>query len=203
MDDITVDLERAKAVDAPLATALRRLIDAAIMTNVDEEASRAARSLVEDAADLLERQRLSGNSFGLRHTTTGAPAVWGNVAIGLRNPIAPPLTIARDECGRVSTRFELGSAYEGPPGCVHGGVCALIMDHVLAATAHEPGSPAVTGTLTIRFLRPTRLGSLTAEAWRARQVGDKTFAAGNIADEQGVTVEAEGVFIHIREERGK
>lgn len=31
--------------------------------------------------------------------------------------------------------------------------------------------------------------------------GAKTFAVGHIADEQGITVEAEGVFIYPRESR--
>ena len=121
----------------------------------------------------------------------------GNVVIGLRNPVAPPLTIRHDADGTVHTEFTLGAAYEGPPGHVHGGVCALILDHVLGATAHLPGKPAVTGTLTLRYLRGTPLGRpLHASAHVDRIEGAKTFAVGHIAGPDGVTVSAEGVFIH-------
>jgi uncharacterized protein (TIGR00369 family) len=119
----------------------------------------------------------------------------GNVAIGERNPVAPPLVIHRDDDGVVSSEVTLGAAYEGPPGHVHGGVCALILDHLLGATAHQPGRPAYTGTLTLRYMRPTPLGPLNARAHVDRIDGAKTFAVGHIADEEGITVAAEGVFI--------
>jgi acyl-coenzyme A thioesterase PaaI-like protein len=95
--------------------------------------------------------------------------------------------------------FTLGAAYEGPPGHVHGGVCALVLDHVLGATVHKPGKPAYTGTLNIRFLRGTPLGPLRAEARVDRVEGVKTFAVGHLTDAQGITVQAEGVFFHPRE----
>jgi acyl-coenzyme A thioesterase PaaI-like protein len=75
------------------------------------------------------------------------------------------------------------------------GVCALILDHVLGATAHQPGRPAYTGTLTLRYLRGTPLGPVRAEAHVDRIEGAKTFAKGHIADSRGITVTAEGVFI--------
>ena len=97
----------------------------------------------------------------------------------------------------VHAEFILGAAYEGPPGHVHGGVCALILDHVLGATAHQPGKPAYTGTLTLRYVRGTPLGQqLRSSARVDRTEGAKTFAVGHIAGPDGVTVEAEGVFIH-------
>ena len=83
------------------------------------------------------------------------------------------------------------------PGHVHGGVCALILDHVLGATAHRPLRPAYTGTLILRYLRKTELGRpLRAEAHVERVDGAKTFSTGLIADDEGPTVEAEGIFIH-------
>lgn len=44
-------------------------------------------------------------------------------------------------------------------------------------------------------LGAARLGQLHAEAVTTRVDGVKTFAAGHLADDEGVTVEAEGVFI--------
>jgi acyl-coenzyme A thioesterase PaaI-like protein len=113
----------------------------------------------------------------------------------VRNPVAPPLVIHRDDDGVVWTDVTLGAAYEGPPGHAHGGVCALILDHLLGATAHQPGRPAYTGTLTLRYMRPTPLGPLHARAHVDRIDGTKTFAIGHVADAEGITVTAEGVFI--------
>ena len=188
-----VDPELGRTLYTPLTDAVRRLVDVTIRSEVDRESICAAQALVEEAADLLAAQTMPG-SFGVRATADGGTAAWGNAAIGLRNAIAPPLVIHHDGT-RVYTDVELGAAYEGPPGHVHGGVCALILDHVLGATAHQPGKPAFTGTLTIRYLRPTRLGHLHAEAWVEREETSKTLAVGRISDADGVTIEAEGVFI--------
>ena len=68
---------------------------------------------------------------------------------------------------------------------------------VHGATAHLPGKPAYTGTLTLRYVRGTPLGKpLHAQAHVDRRDRTKTFADGHIADADGVTVQAEGVFIH-------
>jgi hypothetical protein len=56
----------------------------------------------------------------------------------------------------------------------------------------------VTGTLTLRYELRTRLGPLRVEARVDRVEGAKTYAVGHIATSDGVTVRAEGVFIHPR-----
>lgn len=182
-----------------LAASVRRLIDATIRTEVKPEALAAAKDKIDAATAQLSAALMPG-SFGVQSSPDGQSIAWGNVVIGLRNPVAPPLTIHHDADGVVRTDFVLGAAYEGPPGHVHGGVCAMILDHVLGATAHLPGKPAVTGTLTLRYVRGTPLGlPLYATAHVHRIDGSKTFAVGHIADEEGVTVQAEGVFIHPKE----
>jgi len=179
-----------------LAASVRRLIDATIRSEVDEAAIAAVTEKIDSATAQLSEALVPG-SFGVRTGSDGQSIALGNVVIGLRNPVAPPLTIRHDADGTVHTEFTLGAAYEGPPGHVHGGVCALILDHVLGATAHLPGKPAVTGTLTLRYLRGTPLGRpLRASAHVDRIEGAKTFAVGHIAGPDGVTVSAEGVFIH-------
>ena len=188
-----VDRARGEARYAPLADSVRRLVDVTIRSEVDDETIRAAKALVDQASDLLAARLMPG-AFGVKPTLDGGTVAWGNAAIGLRNAIAPPLVVTHTG-DAVHTDVDLGAAYEGPPGHVHGGVCALILDHVLGATAHQPDRPAFTGTITLRYLRPTRLGRLHAEAHVDRSDGTKTFAVGHISDEHGVTVEAEGVFI--------
>jgi acyl-coenzyme A thioesterase PaaI-like protein len=79
---------------------------------------------------------------------------------------------------------------------VHGGVCALVLDHVLGEAASAGlTKPLFTGTLTLRFVRGTALGRLRAEATIERTEGVKSFVSGHLSDADGVTVEAEGIFI--------
>ena len=182
-----------------LAQSVRQLIDATIRTEVDDTTLTTVQSKIDWATEQLSASLMPG-SFGVRQMSDGRSRALGNVVIGDRNPVAPPLRIHDDADGLVWTDFVLGAAYEGPPGHVHGGVCAMILDHVLGATAHLPDKPAYTGTLTLRYLRGTPLGQpLRAEAHVDRIDGTKTFAVGHIADAEGVTVQAEGVFIHPRE----
>ena len=79
---------------------------------------------------------------------------------------------------------------------MHGGVSALVLDHMLGEAASEGLSKArFTGTITVKYLRGTPLGPLRSEAWIDRAEGVKVFARGTISDADGITVEAEGVFI--------
>lgn len=178
-----------------LAESVRRLVDATIRTEADAGTVATVTAKV-DAATAQLRAALMPGSFGQRCINDGQPIASGNVVIGVRNPIAPPLEVTRESDGSVWTEFILGAPYEGPIGHVHGGVCALILDHVLGATAHRPGRPAATGTLTLRYARGTPLNwPLRAEARVDRIDGRKVFAVGQIGDVAGATVLAEGVFI--------
>src|SRR5271156_1203286 len=55
--------------------------------------------------------------------------------------------------------------------------------------------PLFTGTLTVRFVRGTPLGRLRADAAVERTEGVKSFVSGHLSDGEGITVEAEGIFI--------
>jgi hypothetical protein len=118
------DIERLRAVYEPLAQSVRELIDATIRTQVDSAAVAAAKSEIDSATERLRRKQLDG-TFGVRYVATGERMAWGNAVIGIRNPIAPPLLIQHDASGKTWCDFQLGAAYEGPPGHVHGGVAAL------------------------------------------------------------------------------
>jgi acyl-coenzyme A thioesterase PaaI-like protein len=195
------EVARLRSMYEPLAVSVRALVDATIRTEADAETVAAAKAEIDAATQRL-RSRQTEGPFGVRFGAEGDQMPWGNPVIGIRNPIAPPLEIHRRADGSVDTDFHLGAAYEGPPGHVHGGVSALVLDHVLGEVASKGVDPRFTGTITLRYLRPTRLGDLHAEARITHSEGVKTFAVGHLADDQGVTVEAEGVFITPKWARG-
>jgi acyl-coenzyme A thioesterase PaaI-like protein len=197
-EKLCIDYGQLESVYGPLAESIRRLIDVSIRTEADPTTVAAARDKIDSATAELEVTARPG-TFGLQQTPNGQTIAWGNAVVGLRNPVAVPLVLHRDPDGLVWSEFVLGAPYEGPHEHVHGGVSALILDHVLGAAAHGSGRPAYTGTLTLRYRRPTALGrKLRAQAHIERAEGIKTFAVGHLADDQGVTVEAESVFIHKR-----
>jgi acyl-coenzyme A thioesterase PaaI-like protein len=187
------EVERLRAVFGPLTDSVRDLIDATIRTEVDADVVAVAKAEIDAATARLRSRQLPG-PYGVR-ISEGDQMPWGNPVIGLRNPVAPPLVLHRDDDGVVSADFHLGAAFEGPPGHVHGGISALILDHVLGEAASTAENPRLTGTISLRYLRTTPLGDLHTEARIVRTEGVKTFAVGHLADADGVTVEAEGVFI--------
>ncbi|WP_182347097.1 PaaI family thioesterase [Tomitella gaofuii] len=187
-------IDAEAAVVGPLADDLRVLNELSVVSEVDAEAVGRAREHLEAARAILAETTLDG-PYGVRFTTDGRQRSWGNAAVGLRNPIAPPLEFVKGDDGTVSADFFLRRGYEGPPGLTHGGISALILDQVLGYTATVNGCPGMTGTLTLRYRNPTPLGSLHAEARVDRIEGIKAFVVGHISDGDVVCVEAEGIFI--------
>ena len=183
-----------------LAKAMREVIDRLITSDAPEDELRAA-------ADALERyaQRLAAHPRRVMPLGFGETANAGDVAaffdysplIGRSNPLAPPIFLTVD--GKVvhgTVRF--GRAYEGPPGHVHGGFVAAAFDEVLGFVQSTTGQPGMTGTLTIRYRRPTPLDTdLRFEATVQRVEGRKIFAEGRLYDGDALTAEAEGIFISV------
>jgi hypothetical protein len=197
-EKLCIDYSQLESLYGPLAESIRRLVDVSIRTEADPMTVAAVKDKIDSAAAELGASAQLG-TFGVQLTPDGQTIAWGNAVVGLRNPVAPPLVLHHEPDGLVWSEFVLGAPYEGPPEHVHGGVSALILDHVLGATAHRAGRPVYTGTLTLRYRRRTALGrQLRAQAHIERTEGVKTFAVGHLADDEGVTVEAEGVFIHKR-----
>jgi acyl-coenzyme A thioesterase PaaI-like protein len=115
--------------------------------------------------------------------------------IGRLNPISPPLDFAV-EGGVVRARARFPATFAGPTQCVHGGMVAASFDELLAGVnvANELG--AMTGTLTIRYRRPTPLfEEVQMEGHCTGSEGRKVFAHGEMLAGGQVTAEAEGVFV--------
>lgn len=117
--------------------------------------------------------------------------------IGRANPLAPPILIDV-EGDLVVGRVVFGSAYEGPPGCVHGGHVAAAFDEVLGMAQSLTGQPGMTGTLTVRYRRPTPLFTELRYQGRVERIeGRKIFTVGRSFHGDELTAEADAVFIRI------
>lgn len=183
-------VEHEVSLYTPFTQVVRELVDATIRTEVDEAEIRAVQAELEGLVARLRTRQLDG-PYAVNHRGRH----WGNTVVGVRNAVAPPLHVDRESTGRAWASFHLGAAYEGPPGLVHGGVSALVLDQMLGEATGAGGKPGMTASLTLTYRRPTRLGDLRAEAWIERSEGLKTWARAHLCDAEGVTVEAEGLFI--------
>jgi acyl-coenzyme A thioesterase PaaI-like protein len=117
--------------------------------------------------------------------------------LGRANPLAPPLSLW-EEGGKIRGSATFGTAYEGPPGCVHGGYVAAAFDEVLGSTQSMGGRPGMTGRLTVHYRSPTPLHTeLRFEARVVEVSGRKTFTHGTLHAGEVLCAEAEGLFIAI------
>ena len=196
---------------ASLAASVRELVDACVRTRVSPDGA----ALVEGRVRALTQELLATSQagpIGLEPCSDGRLRGHGNPVIGARNPCAPPLTIVRDAKSppgapegavTASSSFELGAPYEGPPGHVHGGMVAMILDQVLGTLPAMTGSPGMTAYLNLTYRRPTPLGQLSAHGWVESKDGWKTFVKGEMRDAEGnVTVAADALFIVPKIARG-
>jgi uncharacterized protein (TIGR00369 family) len=199
--------QRAVRRDAvgELGAALRELVDAAVRTEVPverlAEATRAARDLTallsDDLREVHEIASVDDPETGER---------WYSPVYGPGSPVAPPMVVedlpAERRCvGRVT----VGKQHEGPPGLVHGGVVATLLDHVLARAARGAGHGGLTGTLTITYRRPTRLGTpLVAIGELVSVEGRRATAKARLVaedDPETTLAEGEALLIALRAER--
>jgi acyl-coenzyme A thioesterase PaaI-like protein len=184
-----------------LARAMRLVIERLVPSNAPEEELRAAAEGLESYAEALRAHPRLKNYFGYAESANA-----GDVGaffdqspmIGLANPLAPPIVIAQSGERSAIATVTFGSAYEGPPGSLHGGFVAATFDEVLGFVQSLGGNPGMTGTLTVKYRRPTPLHTeLIIEAELVRIQGRKIFTEGRILANGTVTAEAEGLFISI------
>jgi len=183
-----------------LAKAMREVIERLITSDAPEDELHAAADGLERYAERLAMHPRRSLPLGFGETANaGDVAAFFDYSplIGLSNPLAPPIMLQVE--GKVvhgTVRF--GSAYEGPPGHVHGGFVAAAFDEVLGFVQSTTGQPGMTGTLTIRYRKPTPLDTdLRFEATVQRIEGRKIFAEGRLYAGDVLTAEAEGVFISV------
>lgn len=165
----TAEVDASEQLYGGMADDVRLLVDVAIRTNVDAERIAAARALVRQAEQILAEDA-SPEPAGIHFNTEGRSWNWGNAVVGVRNAIAPPVVLEWSDDATVRSEVDLGAAYEGPPSCVHGGVSALLLDHLMgecASAAHT--RLIVTGTLTLRYRRPLPLGRIRMRAQIAKE----------------------------------
>ena len=113
------------------------------------------------------------------------------------NPFAPPIRLAVEN-DKVIGHANFGATFEGSPGTVHGGFVAAAFDQVLWMAQSLTGIPAMTGTLTVRYRKPTPLlTELVFEGVVERVEGRKIFTRGTVSANGVLTTEAEGLFIAI------
>ncbi|KAJ8004981.1 hypothetical protein DPEC_G00141910 [Dallia pectoralis] len=96
--------------------------------------------------------------------------------------------------------FQAGHLLEGPPGMVHGGAIATMIDTVIGTHATYLSGPVMTANLNINYCSPIPLGStvlLTSSL--DKEEGRKTFLSSQVTSTDGTKLhtEATGLFVSV------
>ncbi len=104
---------------------------------------------------------------------------------------------------RAICTVKMPQRYEGPPGHLHGGIIATLLDEAMGKANKLAGVVAMTRTMEIEYLRPVPLKvPLTLEGWGVKREGRKHWNAAEIRAEDGeVLARSTGLFIAIDTER--
>ena len=184
---------------------MRAVIDRLTATGAPAEVLNDVAARMSDALELLGDHPSTRSYQGIAEASGLGRDIaffdW-SPQLGLSNPLAPPIYADVDvEKQIVVGRVRFGAAYEGPPGCVHGGFIAAAFDEVLGLAQSLSGQVGMTGTLTIKYRKPTPLHTELRFEGRLDSIsGRKVQASADLYAGDVLTAEATGLFIAISSE---
>jgi acyl-coenzyme A thioesterase PaaI-like protein len=183
-----------------LSDAVRGVLHRLVQTSAPVELIAEAADQVEAVAALMAQHRSASMYEGFAESANaGDPFAFFDHSpmLGRANPLAPPIEL-RYEDGDIIGRATFGAAYEGPPGCVHGGYVAAAFDEVLGSAQSLGGTPGMTGRLTVHYRSPTPLHTELRFRGSFESVsGRKILTRGTLHAGETLCAEAEGLFISI------
>lgn len=184
-----------------LADAARRVIHGLVITDAAEHDLRAAADQLESVATLFDSSAKRSIYEGFSESAnSGDPHGFFDHSpmIGRANPLAPPIVLRTVDERSMEGIATFGAAYEGPPGCVHGGYIAAAFDEVLGSAQSLSGQPGMTGRLIVHYRSPTPLHEeLRITGTFERVEGRKIFTTGTLHAGDRLCAEAEGLFVSI------
>lgn len=119
---------------------------------------------------------------------------------GALNPIAPPVDFGLGTDGLARTTTRLGLPYQGPPGRVHGGWVATLLDHLMGCAAASVGPGfSYTRTLTVDYDDGVPLFEELIVTGRVERVeGRKIWMTGDLFAGGTVRARAHGLWVSAR-----
>ena len=184
-----------------LATATRALNEKLVSTDINPELAAALTEKIEDlTAELSRAEQVDGLVDMAKRGERGTiDNVMGELVAmaGRSHPCSPDL-VWQEEPNRITGTVTFGQAFEGPPGHVHGGWVAGVLDHLMGMTHVRTGYPGMTGGLSVRYLKPTPLNQVIQVSAEAREIDEKrTEVKAAMRCGDTTTATAEAIFVRV------
>ena len=190
-----------------IAKEVRTVIDQLLATSAPVEELERTQEIINQAVALLKSRSHSHDYEG---PSEGSLAPLNSFLdrspiIGAINPLSVPMRMEIDGDGGTESTVVghaiFPAAYEGPPGCVHGGFIAAYFDEVLGMAQSLSGNPGMTVNLTVDYRAPTPLKQTVIFRGRVASIdGRKISVSGTLHHGETLCAEAKGLFVSMRPE---
>jgi uncharacterized protein (TIGR00369 family) len=119
---------------------------------------------------------------------------------GQANPTGLHLEFQLAEDERVVSLANIADSFEGPPGYVHGGIIATLLDEAMSKAVRSHGLVAMTRHMEVDYQRPVKSASpIRLEGLLTRSEGRKHWVEAKILDEGGkVLATGKGLFVEVQ-----
>lgn len=188
-----------------LASATRALNEKLVSTDIDPELAAALTEKIEGlAAELSQALQVTGLVDMAKRGQRGTiDDVMGElVSVGGRSHPCSPELRWQEASNRITGTVKFSQAFEGPPGHVHGGWVAGVLDHLMGMTHVRTGHPGMTGGLSVRYLKPTPLNQRIGVSAQATELDDKrTEVKAEMRFGETTTAKAEAIFVRVDREK--
>ena len=105
------------------------------------------------------------------------------------------------EAGVLYAKAWFGRETQGPPGHVHGGAMAAVLDEAMGGVCWMNGHRTVAARISVSFLEMLKLATETIVESRIERVdGRKVYLRATLLDGEQRVAESDGLFIVLREE---
>ena len=184
-----------------LAAATRALNEKLVSTDIDPEMAATLTEKIDAlTAELSQGEQVNGLVDLAKRGERGTiDNVMGELVAmaGRSHPCSPGL-LWQEEPNRITGTVTFGQAFEGPPGHVHGGWVAGVLDHLMGMTHVRTGHPGMTSGLSVRYLKPTPLNQLIDVSAEATELDDKrTEVKAEMRYGETTTATAEAIFVRV------
>jgi len=209
-----IRLAREKYAEAPgtwpakreLADAVRELMHNLAATDAPEEELLSIAEQVRESARRFAVQPVMDNPPGVAEMSLAAGMEVfrdRSPVVGMANPLAPPAELVVDHDAKTVTGdVFFGAAYQGAPGCVHGGFVAALFDEALGMATIFSGQPGMTGWIKVSYRSPTPLETpLRISARMDDFTGRKIMTSAELMAGDTLVAEATGLLITIPNEK--
>ena len=128
----------------------------------------------------------------------------GSFVLGTNSDVLQTVLLKSDRPNEIRGRVWFGFKTAGPPGHVHGGCQAAILDEMMGSTGWHFGHPVVAAKIDVNFLEMVPYENTYELVGRIDKIENrKIYISAELFNSEKVFAKSNGLFISLTEEQRK